>query len=124
MDNNRSSAEEALRMLNGSTLGGQSIRLSWGRSPSNKQVHLIWLMNHDVLCFFVLTITLIHVNSHLQADPSQFSSGYYGYTPGYETYGYAPPPQDPNMYYAGYPGYGSYQPQQQMMQQPQVYMRT
>lgn len=86
----RSSAEEALRVLNGSTLGGQSIRLSWGRSPSNKQ-----------------------------ADPSQFSSGYYGYTPGYETYGYAPPPQDPNMYYAGYPGYGSYQPQQQMMQQPQ-----
>ncbi|KAL8461398.1 hypothetical protein ACS0TY_031940 [Phlomoides rotata] len=88
----RSSAEEALRMLNGSTLGAQSIRLSWGRSPSNKQ-----------------------------ADPNQWSSGYYGYTPGYETYGYAPPPQDPNLYYAGYPGYGNYQPQQQqqMMQQPQ-----
>jgi hypothetical protein len=34
----RASAEEAIRMLNGSQLGGQSIRLSWGRSPANKQV--------------------------------------------------------------------------------------
>lgn len=34
----RASAEEAIRMLNGSQLGGQSIRLSWGRSPGNKQV--------------------------------------------------------------------------------------
>lgn len=77
-----------------------------------------------ILGFLVLTIMLIHINSHLQAEPNQWSSGYYGYTPGYETYGYAPPPQDPNLYYAGYPGYGNYQPQQQqpMMQQPQVYM--
>ncbi|CAA0835908.1 Polyadenylate-binding protein RBP45B [Striga hermonthica] len=89
----RSCAEEALRVLNGTQLGGQSIRLSWGRSPSNKQV-----------------------------DPNQWSSGYYGYTPGYDTYGYAPAAQDPNMYYGGYTGYGSYpQPpqQQQPMQQPQ-----
>lgn len=35
---NRSCAEEALRMLNGTQLGGQNIRLSWGRNPSNKQV--------------------------------------------------------------------------------------
>ncbi|KAL1560104.1 Polyadenylate-binding protein rbp45 [Salvia divinorum] len=94
----RSCAEDALRILNGTLLGGQSIRLSWGRSPSNKQV-----------------------------DPTQWSgSGYYGYAPGYETYGYAPPAQDPNLYYAGYPGYGNYPPppqqQQQMMQQPQVHM--
>ncbi|KAK3199646.1 hypothetical protein Dsin_023061 [Dipteronia sinensis] len=34
---NRNSAEQALSILNGTTLGGQSIRLSWGRSPSNKQ---------------------------------------------------------------------------------------
>ncbi|KAL6546740.1 Polyadenylate-binding protein rbp45 [Orobanche minor] len=88
----RSCAEEALRMLNGTQLGGQSIRLSWGRSVSNKQV-----------------------------DPNQWSGGYYGYAPGYETYGYAPAAQDPNMYYAGYPGYGNYPPpQQQQMQQPQV----
>ncbi|KAL1560105.1 Polyadenylate-binding protein rbp45, variant 2 [Salvia divinorum] len=96
----RSCAEDALRILNGTLLGGQSIRLSWGRSPSNKQP---------------------------QVDPTQWSgSGYYGYAPGYETYGYAPPAQDPNLYYAGYPGYGNYPPppqqQQQMMQQPQVHM--
>ncbi|CAA2989884.1 polyadenylate-binding RBP45-like isoform X1 [Olea europaea subsp. europaea] len=76
-----SCAEEALRMLNGTQLGGQSIRLSWGRSPSNKQV-----------------------------DQNQSNGGYYGYAPGYETYGYAPGAQDPNLYYAGYQGYGNYQP--------------
>lgn len=89
----RSCAEEALRVLNGSQLGGQSIRLSWGRSTSNKQP---------------------------QADQNQWNGGgYYGYNQGYE-YGYAaPPPQDPNMYYGGYPaaGYGNYQqpPQQQQV---------
>ncbi|XP_019252068.1 PREDICTED: polyadenylate-binding protein RBP45-like [Nicotiana attenuata] len=92
----RSCAEEALRALSGTQLGGQSIRLSWGRSPSNKQ--------------------------QPQVDPNQYG-GYYGYTPGYEAYGYAPPAQDPNMYYAGYAGYGNYaqppQQQQQMSQQPQ-----
>ncbi|XP_016509811.1 polyadenylate-binding protein RBP45 isoform X2 [Nicotiana tabacum] len=91
----RSCAEEALRALSGTQLGGQSIRLSWGRSPSNKQP---------------------------QVDPNQYG-GYYGYTPGYEAYGYAPPVQDPNMYYAGYAGYGNYaqppQQQQQISQQPQ-----
>ncbi|KAI5683450.1 hypothetical protein M9H77_04678 [Catharanthus roseus] len=86
----RSCAEEALRVLNGTQLGGQNIRLSWGRSPSNKQV-----------------------------DQSQWNGGgYYGYAPGYEAYGYAPAAQDPNMYYTGYPGYGNYPPQPQQ-QQPQ-----
>ncbi|KAB1215210.1 Polyadenylate-binding protein RBP45 [Morella rubra] len=33
----RASAEQALSLMNGTQLGGQSIRLSWGRSPSNKQ---------------------------------------------------------------------------------------
>jgi RNA recognition motif-containing protein len=92
----RSCAEEALRQLNGTQLAGQSIRLSWGRSTTNRQT---------------------------QADASQWSGGgggYYGYTPGYEAYGYAPAAaatQDPNMYYAGHPGYGSYP--QQPQQQPQ-----
>ncbi|XVF87714.1 hypothetical protein PTKIN_Ptkin18bG0142800 [Pterospermum kingtungense] len=86
----RSSAEEALRVLNGTQLGGQSIRLSWGRSTSNKQS---------------------------QGDPNQWNAGYYGYPQRYD-YGYAAAPQDPNMYYGGYPGYGSYQqPQQQQQQQ-------
>lgn len=34
----RASAEQALASLNGTQLGGQNIRLSWGRSPSTKQV--------------------------------------------------------------------------------------
>ncbi|KAK8494852.1 hypothetical protein V6N12_055173 [Hibiscus sabdariffa] len=86
----RSCAEEALQMLNGTQLGGQSIRLSWGRSTSNKQA---------------------------QADPNQWNGGYYGYGQGYD-YRYAAAPQDPNMYYGGYPRYGNYQqPQQQQQQQ-------
>ncbi|KAK9169499.1 hypothetical protein Syun_001639 [Stephania yunnanensis] len=45
-----------------------------------------------------------------QADPNQWNSAYYGYNQGYEAYGYAPPPQDPNMYaYGAYVGYGNYQ---------------
>ncbi|XP_022716093.1 polyadenylate-binding protein RBP45-like [Durio zibethinus] len=84
----RSCAEEALRMLNGTQLGGQSIRLSWGRSTSNKQA---------------------------QADPNQWNGGYYGYGQGYD-YGYGAAPQDPNMYYGGYPGYGNYQQTQQQQQ--------
>ncbi|XP_031400641.1 polyadenylate-binding protein RBP45C-like [Punica granatum] len=87
---NRSCAEQALAMLNGTQLGGQSIRLSWGRSPSNKQV---------------------------QPEQGQWNGGYYGYPQGYETYGYAPPPQDLNMYYGGYPGYNYQQPAS--YQQPQ-----
>ncbi|PWA36604.1 polyadenylate-binding protein RBP45 [Artemisia annua] len=33
----RSCAEEALRMLQGTQFGGQTVRLSWGRSPASKQ---------------------------------------------------------------------------------------
>ncbi|XP_054777439.1 LOW QUALITY PROTEIN: polyadenylate-binding protein RBP45-like [Prosopis cineraria] len=88
----RSCAEEALRGLNGTVLGGQNVRLSWGRSPSNKQT---------------------------QPDQNQWNgaAGYYGYTQGYENYGYAPATaQDPNMY-GNYPGYSNYQPPQQQQQQ-------
>ncbi|KAJ9689777.1 hypothetical protein PVL29_012450 [Vitis rotundifolia] len=94
----RACAEEALRMLNGTPLGGQNIRLSWGRSPSNRQDPSVGAVQP-------------------QPDPNQYG-GYYGYAAhGYETYGYAPPAQDPNMYY-GYSGYGNYQqPQQQQPQQ-------
>ncbi|KAJ1279654.1 hypothetical protein BS78_04G170700 [Paspalum vaginatum] len=34
---NRADAEEALQGLNGSTIGKQAVRLSWGRSPASKQ---------------------------------------------------------------------------------------
>ncbi|KAJ6821994.1 polyadenylate-binding protein RBP45-like [Iris pallida] len=85
----RACAEEALLMLNGSMLGTQNIRLSWGRTP-NKQT---------------------------QPDGNQWNSNYYGYAQGYDTYGYQPP-QDPNMYaYAAYPGYANYQQQGNYQQQ-------
>lgn len=34
----RNNAEEALDKLNGTIIGKQAIRLSWGRNPANKQV--------------------------------------------------------------------------------------
>ncbi|KAL0928654.1 hypothetical protein M5K25_000563 [Dendrobium thyrsiflorum] len=63
--------EEALQMLNGTPLGGQNIRLSWGRTPANKQS---------------------------QQEPNQWNCNYYGYSQGYNAYGYAPLQQDPNIY--------------------------
>ncbi|CAM8887592.1 unnamed protein product [Rhodiola kirilowii] len=94
----RSSAEQALQMLNGTQLGGQSIRLSWGHTPSNRQ-------NPSAGA------------AQPQSGLNGWNNGHYGYGNGYEAYGYAPAaPQDPNMYYAGgYGGYGNYQqaPQQQ-----------
>lgn len=35
---NRKNAEEALEALNGTVIGKQTVRLSWGRSPGNKHV--------------------------------------------------------------------------------------
>ncbi|GLJ18536.1 hypothetical protein SUGI_0329520 [Cryptomeria japonica] len=90
----RSSAEEALQRLHGTLIGQQTIRLSWGRSPANKQP--------------------ANWSGQPQPDASQWNGGgaYYGYGQGYEAYGYAPPPQDPAMYaYGAYPGYGTYQQQ-------------
>ncbi|KAL8166955.1 hypothetical protein V2J09_008454 [Rumex salicifolius] len=90
----RASAEQSLSMLNGTQIGGQSVRLSWGHSPSNKQT---------------------------QPSPSQFNGstgapgGYYNYPQGYESaYGYSAAPQDPNMYYGAQPEYGNYQQPQQL----------
>ncbi|KAL3612670.1 hypothetical protein D5086_003690 [Populus alba] len=97
---NRTCAEQALSMLNGTQIAGQNIRLSWGRSPSNKQA---------------------------QPDQSQWNGGgYYGYPQGYDAYGYAAAaaaPQDPSMYYGGYPGYGNYQQPGAYQQQPGAYQQ-
>lgn len=62
---NRSCAEEALRLLNGTQLGGQSIRLSWGRSPSNKQVHLAQFYS-----VYLLLVMLIATGIYLSKLPS------------------------------------------------------
>ncbi|KAF8095041.1 hypothetical protein N665_0343s0002 [Sinapis alba] len=61
MFSEKSCAEEALKMLNGMQLGGTTVRLSWGRSPSSKQA----------------------------ADSSQCY--YRGYGQGQEHYGYSMP---------------------------------
>ncbi|KAJ9166194.1 hypothetical protein P3X46_020976 [Hevea brasiliensis] len=87
----RSNAEEALQKLNGTVIGKQTVRLSWGRNPANKQ---------------------------FRSDfGNQWSGAYYGGQV-YDGYGYTlPPPHDPSMYaaaaaaYGAYPVYGSHQPQ-------------
>lgn len=39
----RNNAEEALQKLTGTTIGKQTVRLSWGRNPANKQVFVLSL---------------------------------------------------------------------------------
>ncbi|XP_040998494.1 polyadenylate-binding protein RBP47C-like [Juglans microcarpa x Juglans regia] len=85
---NRNNAEEALEKLNGTVIGNQTVRLSWGRNPANKQ---------------------------FRADfGNQWNGAYYG-GPVYDGYGYAlPGPHDPSMYaaaYGVYPVYGNHQQQ-------------
>ncbi|XP_057720611.1 polyadenylate-binding protein RBP47C-like [Arachis stenosperma] len=85
----RNNAEEALQKLNGTVIGKQTVRLSWGRNPANKQFRMDFGGNH-------------------------WSGTYYG-APVYDGYGYAlPPPHDPSIYaaaYAAYPIYGGHQQQ-------------
>ncbi|XP_059665255.1 polyadenylate-binding protein RBP47B' [Cornus florida] len=87
----RTSAEEAIQRMQGTVIGQQAVRLSWGRSPTAKQdVSGVWGQ---------------------QADPSQWSSAYYGYGQGYDAYTYGAT-QDPSLYaYGAYAGYLQY-PQQ------------
>nr|CAB3450123.1 unnamed protein product [Digitaria exilis] len=83
----RADAEEALQGLNGSTIGKQAVRLSWGRSPASKQSR--------------------GVSGHRRN-----SNGMYYGTPFYGGYGYASPVPHPNMYaaaYGAYPYYGNQQ---------------
>ncbi|XP_071733262.1 polyadenylate-binding protein RBP47C'-like isoform X1 [Rutidosis leptorrhynchoides] len=85
---NRNNAEEALQKLNGTTIGKQTVRLSWGRNPANKQ------LRNDF--------------------GNQWAGAYYG-GPMYDGYDYAmTPPHDPSMYaaaYGSYPMYGIHQQQ-------------
>ncbi|CAN6167234.1 unnamed protein product [Urochloa humidicola] len=85
----RKNAEDALQGLNGSTIGKQTVRLSWGRNPANKQFR--------------------------GDNGNQWNNGmYYAASPFYNGYGYpAVPFPDPGMYaapaYGAYPFYGSQQ---------------
>ncbi|KAK1427395.1 hypothetical protein QVD17_16079 [Tagetes erecta] len=85
---NRNNAEEALQKLNGTTIGKQTVRLSWGRNPANKQ------MRNDF--------------------GNQWAGPYYGGHV-YDGYEYAmTPPHDPSIYaaaYGAYPMYGIHQQQ-------------
>ncbi|KAM7266636.1 hypothetical protein ACFE04_004533 [Oxalis oulophora] len=87
---NTTHAEEALGKLNGEIIGKQTVRLSWGRNPANKQ---------------------------FRSDFGNQWSGAGAYYGGqvYDSYGYAmPAPHDPSMYaaaYGAYPFYGSHQQQ-------------
>ncbi|KAL9143739.1 hypothetical protein ABFS82_14G253600 [Erythranthe guttata] len=85
---NRNEAEEALQQLTGTTIGKQTVRLSWGRNPANKQ------SRGDL--------------------GNQWTGAYYG-PPSFDGYGYAVgPPHDPSMYaaaYGAYPMYGTHQQQ-------------
>ncbi|CAI8606346.1 unnamed protein product [Vicia faba] len=83
---NRNNAEEALQKLNGTMIGKQTVRLSWGRNPANKQFRFDF-------------------GSWAPYFPS----------PIYDGYGYMPSPHhDPSVYplpYGGYPIYGGHQQQ-------------
>ncbi|ESR36294.1 hypothetical protein CICLE_v10028454mg [Citrus x clementina] len=71
---NRKDAEVALQKLQGTAIGKQTVRLSWGRNPGNKQ----WRGDHS----------------------NHWNGAHYG-GQGYSGNGYAfPPNQDPNMYAA------------------------
>ena len=75
----RSNAEEALQGLNGTVIGKQTVRLSWGRNPANKQSR--------------------------PDSGNQWNSLYYGGQP-YQGYVYAAPFPDPRVYGA-YSFYGN-----------------
>ncbi|KAL4583598.1 hypothetical protein LXL04_008176 [Taraxacum kok-saghyz] len=87
---NRNNAEEALQKLNGTAIGKQTVRLSWGRNPANKQ------LRNDF--------------------GNQWAGAYYGGQI-YDGYGYGVQgPHDPNMYAAGpYGTYAMYATHQQQL---------
>ncbi|CAL9217963.1 unnamed protein product [Arabidopsis halleri] len=86
---NRPNAEEALEKLNGTVIGKQTVRLSWGRNPANKQPR----------------------DKYGNQWVAPYYEGQY-----YNGYGYMVPQPDPRMYPAapyggGYPMYGGHQQQ-------------
>ncbi|KAG6503574.1 polyadenylate-binding protein RBP47-like [Zingiber officinale] len=86
----RNNAEEAMQQLNGTTIGKQTVRLSWGRNPANKQ-------------------------SRVERG-RRWSGAYYGgQTYGGQTYdGYSIPAHYPSMYAVPYGAYAFYGNQQQV----------
>lgn len=83
----RNNAEQALQALNGTIIGKQQVRLSWGRNPANKQS---------------------------RGDHGNQWNGFYYGAPFYNGYGYAAQFPDPTMYAAPYGAYSFYGNQQQV----------
>ncbi|CAL5408256.1 unnamed protein product [Camellia sinensis] len=126
----RASAEEAIQRMQGTMIGQQAVHLSWGRSPTAKQDCLYERFRQKNLSFPTVALNLMLyvkvikdiIRGHdfhrdlpgvwsQQADPSQWSSTYYGYGQGYDAYGYGTT-HDPSLYaYGAYPGFAQY-PQQ------------
>ncbi|KAG0447528.1 hypothetical protein HPP92_028294 [Vanilla planifolia] len=81
----RNAAEEALQSLNGTIIGKQAVRLSWGRNPANRQA---------------------------RPEHNSTWNGFYYNPQFYGGYGFAVPLHDPTMYagaYGAYPMYGNQQ---------------
>lgn len=57
----RNNAEEALQKLNGTVIGKQTVRLSWGRNPANKQVYILSLSfpSHLIPIIFFTTLAFL-----------------------------------------------------------------
>ncbi|CAM8942318.1 unnamed protein product [Rhodiola kirilowii] len=88
----RKNAEEALDKMNGSEIGKQTVRLSWGRNPANKQ-------------------SRPDIGNQWGPRP------YYG-SQVYDGYGYAmasPSPHNPSMFAAAYGSYPIYNTDQQQV---------
>ncbi|CAL5344430.1 unnamed protein product [Camellia sinensis] len=130
----RASAEEAIQRMQGTMIGQQAVHLSWGRSPTAKQDCLYERFRQKNLSFPTVALNLMLyvkvikdiIRGHdfhggdlpgvwsQQADPSQWSSTYYGYGQGYDAYGYGTT-HDPSLYaYGAYPGFAQY-PQQYLV---------
>lgn len=93
----RPPAEEAMQRMNGTMIGQQPIRISWGKNMTTKQDQpgAAWAQ---------------------PTDPNQWSAAYYGYGQGYDAYAYGAA-QDPSLYaYGAYSGYGQYPQQVEGMQ--------
>ncbi|GLT74828.1 hypothetical protein SLA2020_465980 [Shorea laevis] len=82
----RTSAEEAIRRMDGQIIGTQVVRISWGKNTTAKQ---------DVPGGW-----------SAQVDPSQWGA-YYGYGQGYDAYAYGAA-HDPSLYAYGAYGYAQY----------------
>lgn len=68
----RNNAEEALQKLNGAVIGKQSIRLSWGRNPANKQVNrlltILKIQNVGDSAYPLMQNLLHHDSFNLDSD--------------------------------------------------------